>query len=226
MPPKKCQPFWLLWLYILTYKRMEIKNQLHVLEVGNPLQYSCLENPMDRGGWRAAVHRVAKSWTRLSAHVLLMNWTLYYYKRSFFFQDGSFCPEHLFYLMQIIDFSAEFWLMLACYILFHHFVLIFVSISCVSCKQNKVRSCFLYVLRIHLLMRSFQSFTSKLVVVRNKCTVTFILFFSICPSVVCFFFSYFPHPFGFLNNSYPPIVSNLFSKLLNAQGVRKKGRAV
>ena len=33
---------------------------------GNPLQYSCLENPMDRGAWRAAVCRVAKSWTRLS----------------------------------------------------------------------------------------------------------------------------------------------------------------
>ena len=32
---------------------------------GNPLQYSCLGNPMDRGAWRAAVHRVAKSWTRL-----------------------------------------------------------------------------------------------------------------------------------------------------------------
>ena len=28
---------------------------------GNPLQYSCLENPMDRGAWRAAVHRVAES---------------------------------------------------------------------------------------------------------------------------------------------------------------------
>ena len=28
---------------------------------GNPLQYSCLENPMDRGAWWAAVHRVAKS---------------------------------------------------------------------------------------------------------------------------------------------------------------------
>ena len=27
---------------------------------GNPLQYSCLGNPMDRGVWRAAVHRVAK----------------------------------------------------------------------------------------------------------------------------------------------------------------------
>ena len=30
---------------------------------GTPLQYSCLENPMDRGGWWAAVHGVAKSWT-------------------------------------------------------------------------------------------------------------------------------------------------------------------
>ena len=29
----------------------------------NPLQYSCLENPMDRGGWGAMIHRVAKSWT-------------------------------------------------------------------------------------------------------------------------------------------------------------------
>ena len=32
---------------------------------GNPLQYSCLENPMGRGGWQATVHRVAKSWTQL-----------------------------------------------------------------------------------------------------------------------------------------------------------------
>ena len=31
----------------------------------NPLQYSCLENSMDRGGWQATVHRVAKSWTQL-----------------------------------------------------------------------------------------------------------------------------------------------------------------
>ena len=31
----------------------------------HPLQYSCLENPMDGGAWRATVHRVAKSWTRL-----------------------------------------------------------------------------------------------------------------------------------------------------------------
>ena len=33
---------------------------------GTPLQYSCLENPMDRGAWWAAVHGVAGSWTRLS----------------------------------------------------------------------------------------------------------------------------------------------------------------
>ena len=33
---------------------------------GNPLQYSCLENPMDREVWRATVHGVAKSRTRLS----------------------------------------------------------------------------------------------------------------------------------------------------------------
>ena len=40
----------------------------------NPLQYSCLENPMNRGAWRATVHRVTKSLTRLkllSIHALI-----------------------------------------------------------------------------------------------------------------------------------------------------------
>ena len=32
---------------------------------GNPLQYFCLENPMDRGAWRATVHRLTKSLTQL-----------------------------------------------------------------------------------------------------------------------------------------------------------------
>ena len=32
---------------------------------GNPLQYSCLDNPMDRGAWGVTVHEVAKSQTRL-----------------------------------------------------------------------------------------------------------------------------------------------------------------
>ena len=43
---------------------------------GNPLQYSCLENPMDGESWSAAVHGVAKSWTRLSdftLHSLMTN---------------------------------------------------------------------------------------------------------------------------------------------------------
>ena len=41
---------------------------------GNPLQYSCLENPMDRGAWWATVRRVAKNWTQmkcLSMHIQL-----------------------------------------------------------------------------------------------------------------------------------------------------------
>ena len=33
---------------------------------GTPLQYSCLENPMDRGGWKAAAHGVAEGRARLS----------------------------------------------------------------------------------------------------------------------------------------------------------------
>ena len=32
---------------------------------GNPLQYSSLEDPMDRGDWQATIHRVTKSWTLL-----------------------------------------------------------------------------------------------------------------------------------------------------------------
>ena len=39
---------------------------------GNPFQYSCFGNPMDRGAWRAVVHRVAKSQTQLSMHAHLM----------------------------------------------------------------------------------------------------------------------------------------------------------
>ena len=39
---------------------------------GNPLQYSCLENSMDRGAWWSTVHGVANSWTRLST--LIHHW--------------------------------------------------------------------------------------------------------------------------------------------------------
>ena len=47
---------------------------------GNPLQYSCLENPMDGGAWWATVHWVTKSWTRL--HFLLISFNLNYFLRS------------------------------------------------------------------------------------------------------------------------------------------------
>ena len=40
---------------------------------GTPFQYSCLENPMDGGAWRAAVHGVTRSQTRLS------NFTLFFH---------------------------------------------------------------------------------------------------------------------------------------------------
>ena len=37
-------------------------------EHGNPLQYSCLENPMERGAWWDTIHRVKKSQTQLNQH--------------------------------------------------------------------------------------------------------------------------------------------------------------
>ena len=36
--------------------------------ISNPLQYSCLDNPMNRGAWWATVHQVSKSQTQLSTH--------------------------------------------------------------------------------------------------------------------------------------------------------------
>ena len=53
-------------------KNAQTTAQLHSSHIlvgegdGTPLQYSCLENPMDRWAWQAAVHWVMKSWTRLS----------------------------------------------------------------------------------------------------------------------------------------------------------------
>ena len=49
----------LLWIRPLIVRRVGEGN-------GTPLQYSCLENPMDGGGYQPAVHGVTKSWTRLS----------------------------------------------------------------------------------------------------------------------------------------------------------------
>ena len=43
---------------------------------GSPLQYACLENPMDGGAWRATVHGVAKSRTRLSDFTFIFTFQL------------------------------------------------------------------------------------------------------------------------------------------------------
>ena len=52
---------------------------------GNPLQYSCLENPMEGGAWYASVHGVEKSWTRLSDFTFtFLSLTYYQEKVSFF----------------------------------------------------------------------------------------------------------------------------------------------
>ena len=52
----------------------------HLWRHGNPLQYSCLENPMDRGAWWARVHGVVKSRTRLkqlSTHAHKGKWAVF-----------------------------------------------------------------------------------------------------------------------------------------------------
>ena len=55
--------------YIYTQEHLDINvysSIIHREGNGTPLQYSCLENPIDRGAWWAAVHGVAKSQTQLS----------------------------------------------------------------------------------------------------------------------------------------------------------------
>ena len=49
---------------------------------GNPLQYSCLENPMVRGTWRAIVHKVAKNQTRLKQLSLQAHTAVWYQEKS------------------------------------------------------------------------------------------------------------------------------------------------
>ena len=46
---------------------------------GNPLQYSCLENPMDRKAWWATVQGVAKSWTQLSDFLSFLSLSVPWY---------------------------------------------------------------------------------------------------------------------------------------------------
>ena len=49
---------------------------------GNPVQYSCLENPLDRGAWWATVHRVTKSWTWLKQLGTQINFQVLLYSEN------------------------------------------------------------------------------------------------------------------------------------------------
>ena len=69
--PSSSLPGWLLYLHLHLLSVLLSSTQQSSVTVsgegnGTPLQYSCLENPMDGGAWQAAGHGVDKSWTRLS----------------------------------------------------------------------------------------------------------------------------------------------------------------
>ena len=57
--------------------RFPVLGRCPAVESGNPLQYSCLENSMNRGIWWTTAHRVAKSQTRLSTHALSSCFTMF-----------------------------------------------------------------------------------------------------------------------------------------------------
>ena len=67
---------------------------------GNPLQYSCLENPMDRGAWWATVHRVSKSRTRLS------DFTFTFLHHSFFIHSSVDGHLDCFHVLSIVSSAA------------------------------------------------------------------------------------------------------------------------
>ena len=58
------------WYTLGTYVNFIISSPAFREGNGTPLQYSCLENPMNRGAWWAAVHGVSKSWAQLSDFTL------------------------------------------------------------------------------------------------------------------------------------------------------------
>ena len=61
----------------------------------NPLEYSCLENSMDRGAWQAIVHGVAKSWTRLKQFSVCVHTDTHTYRFYFLLLIGQESPYQM-----------------------------------------------------------------------------------------------------------------------------------
>ena len=75
----------------------------------DPLQYSCLENRMDRGAWWAAVHGVTKSWTQLKPLIMHIGTQLGSGGKGS--NLGSPVPEPIFLAATHSDFSTLFFLL-------------------------------------------------------------------------------------------------------------------
>ena len=106
---------------------------------GNPLLYSCLENLMDRGTWRATVHRVTKSRTWLSTHALLSEYTCEL--SCIYFISGK--PTYLFFFLIIcLWFICFFFLQTSALLLLYNFLFIFIY----GCPESLLLSMgFLYL---------------------------------------------------------------------------------
>ena len=90
---------------------------------GNPLQYSCLKNPMDGGVWQATVHEVAKSQTQLSDFICFLlvkkqspasktvwKWCLCYINQILIFSlavSGIISVKFAFFLILLLSFKSE-----------------------------------------------------------------------------------------------------------------------
>ena len=102
---------------------------------GNPLQYSCLENPIDREAWRATVHGVAKSRTQVSVHasVYIIFWNLLFLGQCYAFR---FINIKSIDLVHFNYYTFHFMIKTMCFIYFLQLVLK-IELFCFSLLQTK-----------------------------------------------------------------------------------------